>query len=90
MLNYWYKHFAIDLYVEHEIDSEPLVEQDINALHVYENDDLGVGEEVVLEAIEGSNKGDVDEAYIANVRYLSDGEGDEELQAARDKLNIFR
>lgn len=57
MLNYWYKHFAIDLYVEHEIDSEPLVEQDINASHVYENDDLEVGEEVVLGAIEGSNKG---------------------------------
>ncbi|MBA0711335.1 hypothetical protein Golax_010531 [Gossypium laxum] len=43
------------------IGIEPLVEQDNNASHVYENDDFGAGEGVVLGAIEGSNEGDCEE-----------------------------
>ncbi|KAA3483773.1 hypothetical protein EPI10_005915 [Gossypium australe] len=92
------------------------IKNDNNASHVYENDDFGAGEGVVLGAIEGSNEGDreedgkgasqgafeadgkredvdwqyVDEVYMVNVKYLSDGEGDEMLQAARDKLKSIR
>ncbi|MBA0682280.1 hypothetical protein Goari_024011 [Gossypium aridum] len=43
------------------IGIEPLVEQDNNASNVYENDDFGAGEGVVLGAIEGSNEGDCEE-----------------------------
>ncbi|PPR81113.1 hypothetical protein GOBAR_AA39601 [Gossypium barbadense] len=58
MLNYWYKHFVIDLYVEHEIDSEPLIKQENDASHVYKNDDFGASGRVLLGAIDGSNNRD--------------------------------
>lgn len=116
MLYYWYKHFGIYIYVEHEIDSLVLNNQSLLLIkpivdRVSENDDLRAGEGVVLGATEGTNEGDsesvgqgifeadgewedvdwqdANEVYMFNVTYLSDGEWDEELQAARDKSKSF-
>ncbi|KAK8708150.1 hypothetical protein V6N13_059195 [Hibiscus sabdariffa] len=38
--------------------------------------------------VEGAHGIEDDDAYSINIGYLSDGEGDEELQAAKDNLRV--
>ncbi|XVE62203.1 hypothetical protein DITRI_Ditri06bG0100000 [Diplodiscus trichospermus] len=55
-----------------------------------------VGNNIEAEVVEGESnveceeEDDEEEVYLVNVRYLSDGDGDEELESARENLDMTR